>query len=83
MATTSSLEQAFQYYLEHQPELLEKHAGRVVVIKDNDVLGAYDDELTAVEETQKAHKPGTFIVQRVTPGNSAYTQTFHSRVAFR
>lgn len=36
----------------------------------------------AVSETKKAHELGTFLVQKVAPGTEAYTQTFHSRVAF-
>ena len=76
------LEQAFRYYLEHQSEIVDKYNGKFVVIKDNEVTGAYDDELAAIEETKKAHEPGTFLVQKVSPGDSAYTQTFHSRVVF-
>lgn len=46
------------------------------------MLGAYDDELTAVTETQKQHKLGVFLVQRVSPGDTAYSQTVHSRAVF-
>ena len=77
------LEQEFQYYVEHQDEIIKKHDGKVVVIKDGAVLGVFDDELTAVAETRKDHELGTFLVQRVSPGDSAYTHTFHSRVAFK
>ncbi|HLF79466.1 MAG TPA: hypothetical protein VJB57_18445 [Dehalococcoidia bacterium] len=80
---TEHLKKEFEYYLAHQDEMVEKYNGKFVVIKDGKVLGAYDDELRAVTETQKAHEPGTFLVQEVSPGSGAYTQTFHSRVAFR
>ena len=79
---SSPLQKEFDYYLSHQDELVDKYSGRFIVIKDGAVLGAYDDELTAVNETKKEHKPGTFLVQFVSPGNTAYTQTFHSRVVF-
>lgn len=79
---TSPLADEFKYYLEHQAELVEKYNGKFVVIKDGEVLGAYEDELKAVEETKKSHELGTFLVQRVTPGDEAYRQTFRSRVAF-
>ena len=79
---SSPLQKEFEYYLAHQSELVEKYNGKYIVIKDCVVIGAYDDELTAVSETQKVHKLGTFLVQRVSPGDGAYTQTFHSRVAF-
>ncbi len=76
------LKREFEYYLSHQSELVEKYNGKFIVIKDGAVLGAYENDLAAVMETQKQHKLGTFLVQFVSPGNTAYTQTFHSRVSF-
>ena len=78
----SPLQKEFQYYLDHQDEMVEQYDGKFVVIKDEAVLGAYDAELRAVTETQKSHRIGTFLVQLVSRGTSAYTQTFHSRVVF-
>jgi hypothetical protein len=78
----SPLEDEFKFYVEHQDELVAKYDGKVIAVKDGTVLGAYDDELTAITETAKEHKLGTFLVQRVSKGNAAYTQTFHSRAAF-
>ncbi len=78
----SPLKREFEYYLAHQPELVEKYNGRFIVIKDQTVIGDYDDQIAAVRETSKKHKLGTFLVQKVSPGNLDYTQTFHSRVAF-
>jgi hypothetical protein len=78
----SPLRREFDYYLAHQDELVRKYNGKYVVIKGNDVLGAYDDQLKAISETQKRYELGTFLVQKVEPGSDAYTQIFHSRVAF-
>ncbi len=78
----NSLQQEFKFYIEHQDEMVKKYDGKFIVIKDGLVLGAFDDELTAVTETRKAHELGTFLVQRVSPGDAAYSQTFHSRVIF-
>ncbi len=79
----SPLKAEFEYYLAHQDELVKLYNGKVVVIKNLAVLGAYDDVPTAVTETQRSHELGTFLVQKVEPGSSAYSQTFHSRVIFR
>jgi hypothetical protein len=79
---SSPLKKEFEWFLKHQGELVEKYNGQVVAIKDRRVLGAYPDEATAVAETRKVHELGTFLVQKVEPGTAAYTQTFHSRVAF-
>jgi hypothetical protein len=80
--TDTPLRAEFQYYLDHQDELVKKYDGKYVAIKNGQVLGAYDDELSAVTETQKLHTLGTFLVQLVTKGNAAYSQTFHSRAVF-
>lgn len=76
------LEREFKYYLKHQDDLVKKYNGKFVVIKGDEVLGAYDDELEAVKKTSEKHELGTFLVQKCEPGTESYTQTFHSRVAF-
>lgn len=78
----SSLTESFNFYLANQADFVQRHNGKVIVIKDNQVIGVFDDEITAVNETQKKHEIGTFLVQKVGPGSDLYTQTFHSRVAF-
>ncbi len=79
---TSSLQAAFDYYLDHQDEMVEKYDGKYIVIKDGDVLGVFDDQLTAVTETKKSHELGTFLVQKVSKGDAEYSQTFHTRAVF-
>lgn len=76
--TTTVFSDALKYYRAHQDEIVEKYDGQVVAIKDNAVLGAYDDLLTALTETQKSHEPGTFLLQRVSPGTEAYTARIYS-----
>ena len=78
----TQLKAEFEYYIAHQDEFVKKYDGKFVVIKDEMVLGAFDDELTAITITQKAHKVGTFLVQKVSAGTDAYSQRFHSRVSF-
>lgn len=53
-----------------------------LVIKDKAVIVVATSELEAITEASKENDLGTFLVQYVSPGNAAYTQTFHSRVAF-
>lgn len=79
---SNPLQREFEFYISHQDELVEKYDGKVIAIKDGDVLGVYDDELTAVTETKKSHELGTFLVQRVSKGDTEYSQTYHSRVVF-
>jgi hypothetical protein len=77
-----SLEKEFNYYLEHQAELVGRYNGRVIVIKGGQVIGDYDDELEAVKQTSREHEMGTFLVQKCEAGTESYTQNFHSRVSF-
>ena len=79
---SSPLEREFDYFLAHQEELVRQYRGKFVVIKDQKVIGAYDSEIEAVQETSKTHELGTFLVQLAEPGSQSYTQVFHSRVAF-
>jgi hypothetical protein len=76
------LEKEFKYYIANQADLLRKHQGKFLAIKDHTVLGAYDTEIEAIQVTSKEHPVGTFLVQKCEPGSESYTQTFHSRVAF-
>lgn len=78
----SPLKKEFQYYIDHQEELVEKYSGKFVVIKGCVVIGTYDDELKAIESSSKDHELGTFLVQKCESGEENYTQTFHSRVSF-
>lgn len=75
-----SLEKEFKYYLDRQDEFIEKYSGKALVIKNQKVIGIYDSELEAIEETTKKHELGTFLVQLCSPG--AESCTYHSRVAF-
>ena len=76
------LEKDFQYYLDHQKELVEKYNEKFIVIVNKKVVGVYDSQVGAYEESIKTHKLGTFLIQQCLPGKESYTQTFHSRVTF-
>ena len=82
-AMFDALRDEFEYYLAHQDELVADYDGKVIVLKSHQVLGEYDSEGDAYIETKKAHEPGTFLIQRVSPGTEAYTSTYHSRVVFQ
>ena len=79
---SKNLEKEFEYYLAHQDELIQKYDGRFIVIKDGEVIGAFDSELEAIETTSEKHELGTFLVQKCESGVESYTQTYHSRVVF-
>ena len=75
-----SIEDAFHFYLRNQADFVEKYDGRVVAIKGEQILGVYDDHLSALKATSKDHQVGTFLLQLVSEGSEAYTASFRSRV---
>jgi len=78
----SSLEKEFEYYLKNQDQLVKDYSGKVLVIKRCTVIGVYDSDQEAIEETTKQHELGTFLVQLCEPGVDSVTQTFNSRAVF-
>jgi len=74
------LEKEFQYYLQHQKELVKKYDNRYLVITNEEVVGNYDNFANAVSEAEQNYKPGTFLVQKCSEGEKDYTVKYHSRV---
>jgi hypothetical protein len=76
------LEKEFKYYLENQEELLKEYNGKYLVIIGEEIVGSYDSDEEAYFESIDKYKEGSFLIQLCESGDSAYTQSFHSRVAF-
>lgn len=69
----------FLYYLAHQDELVEKYNGKVIVLVDQKVIGAFDSHHDAYWAAVKQYPLGSFMIQLCTPGPEAYTIRAHSR----
>jgi hypothetical protein len=78
----SNLEDELNYYIQHQDELVRKYEGKYLIIKGQEVVGAYDSEIEAYVDGKEKYELGTFLIQPCMPGSENYTQTFHSRVTF-
>ena len=76
------LEKEFKYYKDHQDELVERYNGKFIVIVGEEVVGDFDEEITAYTQTKEKHPLGTFLIQHCLPGKDSYTATFYSRVSF-
>ena len=63
----SPLQKEFDFYVANQDQLVREYDGKVIVIKDQRVIGAYDSEMEAVQATVKVHPLGTFLVQKCGP----------------
>ena len=51
-----------EYFIANQDRLVEQYSDKVLVIKGQQVVGAYDLALEAYIEAQKEHKLGTFMI---------------------
>lgn len=72
----------FDYYLAHQSELVKEYLNKYIIIVGTQVVGAYSSEAEAYVNASKNFELGKFLIQHCTPGESSYTQIFHSRVTF-
>ena len=72
------LEKEFDYFIEHQDELVEQYDGRHLVIVGEEVVGDFDTALAALFFARKRYDPGTFMIQLCEPGREAYTVTVTS-----
>lgn len=62
------LEKEFRYYIKNQNKLVKQYNNKYITIKNQKVIGIYDSEVEAVQETSKNEPLGTFLVQKCTPG---------------
>lgn len=70
-----NLQNELNYFIANQDRLVAEYQNKILVIKDQQIVGCYDTPLEAYLEAQKEHAPGTFMIQPCIPGPSAYTVT--------
>ena len=72
------LNKEFRYYLDNQDEFVKMYNGKYLVIKDDAVVETFDTEDDAYFASIKKYEPGTFMIQKCSPGDKDYTQQFHN-----
>lgn len=81
--TDNKLAKELEFFKQNQDDLVKSYDGRFLVIKDGQVQGDYDSEMEAYTAAKEKFELGTFLIQQCLPGESTYTQTFHSRAVFQ
>lgn len=76
------LEDEYKFYESNKSELIKSYNGRFIVIMDQKVIADFPSREEALEETQKHHKLGTFLIQLVSDNDAEQIQRFCSRVTF-
>lgn len=59
------LEREYDFFLNNKETLFANYHDRVIVIKDEEVIGDYDTKEEALRETVKEHELGTFLIQEI------------------
>jgi hypothetical protein len=57
------LDQDYRYFLDNQEAFVNKFPGKFIVLKEKAVIGIYDSNAEAHEETIKSEAEGTFLIQ--------------------
>lgn len=68
----------FDFFIAHYDEFFQKYGHKFIVIRLKEVIGIYDTEVDAVNETSKKYPIGTFIVQECNGDESGYTNYISS-----
>jgi hypothetical protein len=71
-------EKELAFFIAHQDELVAKFRGTALVIRGDEVVGAYPSALAAYLAAEKRFRVGTFMIQPCEPGPGAYTVTINS-----
>jgi len=79
---TKQLQEEFKFYLKNQNELVKQYNGKYLVIKGQDIFGAFSSFDEAYVTASKELDAGTFLIQRCSHGSDDYTLNFYSNVAF-
>ncbi len=59
------LEQELAFFRENLPTWLQKHAGRVVLVKGRELIGFFDDEGKAMSEGARRFGLDSFLIRRI------------------
>ena len=71
-----------EFFINNQDKLVKLYPNKVLILKDQKVVGAYDTPLEAYIQAQTKYKIGTFMIQPCEAGPQAYTITISSQEIF-
>lgn len=72
------LKKDLDWYIENQRTLSEKYNGRILLIVNQNLIGAFDTMQEAYAAAIKNHALGTFTLQPCSPDSDSYTLTLYS-----
>jgi hypothetical protein len=66
------------WYISNQKELAAKYNGKVLLIVDQALVGAFDSMGDAYASAIKSYIPGAFTLQPCSPDSESYTTMFYT-----
>lgn len=72
------LEREFEFYLRNQENLVKSYEGKLIAIKNEQILGAFDSYLEAAEVIFADYDRGSVLFQEVSQDKESNIVTFHS-----
>lgn len=72
------LRKNLEWYIANQQSLSAEHNGKVLLIVDQKLIGAYNTMGEAYTRAMKDYQPGTFTLQPCSPDPDSYTLTVYS-----
>jgi hypothetical protein len=77
-AIPDTLKKDLEWYIANQKELAQKYNGKILLIVNQKLIGAFGSMEDAYATALKSYTLGTFTLQPCSPGSDSYTLTLHS-----
>lgn len=74
----TTLEQEFKAYLRQKNEFAKKYDGKLIVLKNGEVIGVFDNYEEAAAEVFPHHERGTVLFQQISKDPDANVAHFYS-----
>jgi hypothetical protein len=71
-------EKELKFYIDNQRELVEKYDGKVIIIKNQTVVGIFGTTSEAYNFGVEKYGLGNFAIQQVGKDKETHTAVFHS-----
>ena len=62
---TARLDREFPTFQENKPNLVKNHKGKFVLIKDDKIIGIFENELDAIKQGNEQFKDSHFLVNEI------------------
>jgi hypothetical protein len=72
------LKKDLEWYIANQQELSTKYNGKILLIVNQQLIGAFDSMSEAYSTAIKSYTLGTFTLQPCSPDSDSYTLTLYS-----